>query len=358
MSRRAPTAEELAFAQGQRVGWLATVSPAGRPAVVPCCFAVMEREGLPVVVSVLDAKPKSVAAGDLARVRNIEANPEVCLTVDVYAEDWRRLRFVQLRGNARLLEGGSTAAEAAIAGLREKYSQYREMALDLAPVIEIGELEAFSWRASKELGEEYDRTDDLAAVIRGRRSVRAFLPDPVPGEVVRNAIEAAGWAPSPHGRQPWRFAVVERPERRAGLAEAMAATWDEQLRLDGQDEAIVRIRLEKSKQRLVEAPVLVIACLYLADLDVYPDQDRQEAERLMAIQSFGAAVQNFLLSVYAAGFDAGWMCAPLFCPEVVRDYLGLDAGLIPHALLPVGRAAKDPVRRARLPMGELIVQWD
>ncbi|MCC6673652.1 MAG: nitroreductase family protein [Thermomicrobiales bacterium] len=203
-----------------------------------------------------------------------------------------------------------------------------------------------------------ERRGVLAAVIRGRRSVRAFLPEPVPNEVVRTSIELAGWAPSPHGRQPWRFAVVQNPERRAGLAQAMAATWDEQLRLDGQDEAIVRIRLEKSKRRLIEAPVLVIPCLYLADLDVYPDADRQEAERIMAIQSIGAAIQNFLLSIYADGYDAGWMCAPLFCPDLVRDYLGLDDSLIPHAMLPVGKAAKDPVRRPRMPVDALIAQWE
>lgn len=203
-----------------------------------------------------------------------------------------------------------------------------------------------------------ERRGVLAVVIRGRRSVRAFLSEPVPNEVVRTAIELAGWAPSPHGRQPWRFAVVQNPERRAGLAQAMAATWDEQLRLDGQDEAIVRIRLEKSKRRLIEAPVLVIPCLYLADLDVYPDADRQDAERIMAIQSIGAAIQNFLLSIYADGYDAGWMCAPLFCPDLVRDYLGLDDSLIPHAMLPVGKAAKDPVRRPRMPVDALIAQWE
>ena len=105
------------------------------------------------------------------------------------------------------------------------------------------------------------------------------------------------------------------------------------------------------------APVLVLVCLYLNDLDVYPDADRQEAERIMAIQSLGSAVQNFLLTIYAAGYDAGWMCAPLFCPEIVREELGLDDDLHPHALIPVGLAAKDPVRKPRLPLNELIVAW-
>jgi nitroreductase len=78
----------------------------------------------------------------------------------------------------------------------------------------------------------------------------------------------------------------------------------------------------------------------------------------MAIQSLGAAVQNLLLSLYAAGLDAGWMCAPLFCPEIVRDALGLDVALIPHALIAVGYAAKEPVRRERLPLEQLIVSWE
>jgi nitroreductase len=77
----------------------------------------------------------------------------------------------------------------------------------------------------------------------------------------------------------------------------------------------------------------------------------------MAVQSLGAAVQNLLLSLYAAGVDGGWMCAPLFCPEVVQTTLGLDATLDPHALIAVGYTANDPVRRSRRPLDELIVDW-
>ena len=199
--------------------------------------------------------------------------------------------------------------------------------------------------------------DALAALVRGRRSVRAFQERPVPRAVVEQAIAAAGWAPSPHGRQPWRFAVVAAPARRAALAEAMAATWRAQLELDGQDAAVVQARLDKSRERLRTAPVLIVPCLYMAGLDPYPDPDRQAAEATMAIQSLGAAVQNLLLTVHAAGLDAGWMCAPLFCPDVVREALALDRALVPHALIAVGYTAKDPARRDRLPLDDLIVSW-
>ncbi len=203
-----------------------------------------------------------------------------------------------------------------------------------------------------------ERSGLLDQAITGRRTVRAFQTAPVPREVVEEAVSAAGWAPSPHGSQPWRFVIIESAERRTMLADSMAAEWKRQLELDGQPEEIVAVRLQKGTARLTDAPLLMLVCLYLEDLDVYPDRIRQEAERIMAVQSLGAAVQNFLLTIYAAGYDAGWMCAPLFCPDIVRDALGLDTGLYPHALIPVGLPARDPVRKPRMRLEELIVSWE
>ncbi len=108
---------------------------------------------------------------------------------------------------------------------------------------------------------------------------------------------------------------------------------------------------------MLDASLLIVPCLYLEDGHHYPDFERQEAERLMAIQSFGAAVQNLLLSLQANGLDAGWMCAPLFCSDLVRESLGLDRRLIPHAMIPVGYAAREPNRRPRRPVSELIADW-
>ena len=359
---RPPTIEELAFLRDQRVGRLATVDDSGVPAVVPVCYALLTTEDGPLLVSALDEKPKRVPVRDLARVRNIEAHPLVSLVVDAYSEDWSNLAFVQVHGRAEVIEPDHPLHGPAVKELRAKYPQYEQMALEGAPIIVTDRLTAASWRSRPEESSETPLARpgeaDLASLIRGRRSVRSFLTRPVPRATIERAIAAAGWAPSPHGRQPWRFTVVEAAERRAALAEAMATSWREQLELDGQAPEIVELRLAKSRERLQTAPVLVVPCLYLADLDDYPDPDRQEAERIMAIQSLGAAVQNLLLSVYASGLDAGWMCAPLFCPELVRDELGLDAALTPHALIPIGYVAKEPVRRGRLPLDALIAQWE
>jgi coenzyme F420-0:L-glutamate ligase / coenzyme F420-1:gamma-L-glutamate ligase len=326
---------------------------------VPVVYATLVLDGEPTIVIAIDEKPKGEPSR-LRRVRNIRERPEVALVVDDYAEDWQQLAWVLVRGTATLAEPGEVGHAETVAALREKYPQYAAMRLEALPAILIRGLSTRSWRGgdvSEEQPPERFGRQELASVIRGRRSVRAFDTRPVPRAIVEEAIAAAGWAPSPHGRQPWRFVVVESQERRDALADAMAATWRTQLRLDGQDRAVVEARLEKSRDRLHRAPVLVVPCLYLDDLDVYPDDDRQRAEETMAVQSLGAAVQNLLLSLYAAGVDGGWMCAPLFCPEVVQEVLGLRSALNPHALIAVGYAASDPVRRGRLPLGELIVDW-
>jgi coenzyme F420-0:L-glutamate ligase / coenzyme F420-1:gamma-L-glutamate ligase len=198
----------------------------------------------------------------------------------------------------------------------------------------------------------------LLDIIMGRRSVRRYTEQPVPRELIEQVLEAARWAPSPHGRQPWRFVVLTRPAPKQRLADAMGDEWRRQLAMDGDDAATIELRRRKSHERILRAPAIVIPCLYLADLDVYPDADRSAAEGTMAIQSLGCAVQNMLLMAYQLGLDGGWMCAPLFCPAVVGAALDLDPALTPHALITLGYAAADPLRRDRLPLERLVVRFD
>lgn len=195
-------------------------------------------------------------------------------------------------------------------------------------------------------------------LVRGRRSVRRMRPDPLPRALIEQVLDAARWAPSPHGTQPWRFAVLQDRSIRERMADAMAESWQENLEMDRQDPEIVAARLAGSQRRMLEAPVLILVSLVTDDLDRYPDAVRQRAEFTMAIQSLGAAVQNMLLAAYQLGIDGGWMCAPLFCPEVVRDALELPSNHIPHALIPLGHAAADPKRRPRRPLDELITLWE
>ena len=128
------------FIESQRVGRLATVDGDGRPHVIPVCFAL---DGT-TVYSAIDEKPKT--DGPLRRMRNIAGNAQVQLLLDVYDDaDWTKLRYVQLRGTARIIESGDEHARA-IARLRVRYAQYGSMALEEHPVIAIDVERVVQWR--------------------------------------------------------------------------------------------------------------------------------------------------------------------------------------------------------------------
>ncbi len=344
------TPEQTSFLVRQRVARLATASSSGEPHAIPVCFAF---DGRSIYIA-LDEKPKNVSPTRLKRVRNILENPNVALVVDRYYEDWDLLAYVMVRGRAGLIEPGAEGHTAAVRLLRGKYHQYEQMKLE-APVISINPHRAASWGDL----DAPESAEPLMDALLGRRSVRRYLDREVPEEILEKVLEAGRWAPSPHGRQPWRFAVLTREESKMLLAEAMGEEWRSNLQMDGQSVEVVERRLEGSRNRLLKAPVLVLLCLYLEDLDVYSDTERQQNETMMAVQSLGAAAQNMLLAAYSLGLDTGWMCAPLFCPERVTGALGLDTKLIPHALLTLGYAEGDPPeRRSRRSLDEFVVYKD
>ena len=120
------------FLRSARHGHLATADAKGQPHVIPVCYA-FDGES---IYSVLDSKPKSTPLRQLRRVRNILSNPQVSLVVDHYEEDWSRLRYILVSGEAGLLQEGEEWARA-IATLRNKYPQYQAMNFDESPVIKI-----------------------------------------------------------------------------------------------------------------------------------------------------------------------------------------------------------------------------
>lgn len=111
------TARRL-FAQA-RVGRLATLTPGGRPHLVPVTFVVVDD----TLWTAVDSKPKRTRR--LQRLLNIAADPRASVLVDHYAEDWSQLWWVRADGSARVTGADDEAATASMRVLAGKYEAYR-----------------------------------------------------------------------------------------------------------------------------------------------------------------------------------------------------------------------------------------
>ena len=125
-----------------RLGHLATSTKRGKPHVVPICYVL---DGS-LLYTPIDEKTKQRKPSQLRRVLNIAENPNVCLVVDHYEEDWSELKYVIVRGSAELVHEGENHGRA-ITLLREKYDQYRQMKLEDRPVIKIKPISVVAWSA-------------------------------------------------------------------------------------------------------------------------------------------------------------------------------------------------------------------
>ena len=186
--------------------------------------------------------------------------------------------------------------------------------------------------------------------IKERRSVRKYLARPVPQEAIEEVLVAAGWAPSAHNAQPWRFIILADALVKRELAEAMAESWAADIAKDG-----LNIEPEKFKfrvERFATAPVLILACLTMDGMDNFSDEKRQKCERDLAMQSLAAALQNMLLAAHAKGLGACWFCAPGFCKETVRKVLKIPDEVEPEALIAMGYPAEEPPVPSKKPLGD------
>jgi len=184
--------------------------------------------------------------------------------------------------------------------------------------------------------------DVVVNAIRSRRSIRGLTDPPLSAEEVEHLVSLACTAPAPHHTQPWRFVEVSQP-RRAALATAMGEAWRADLEHDGVPHAQQENALARSRRQIESAPTLLLGCLVADGLRVYEDDRRARAEWGLAQHSFGAALQNILLTASSSGLAAFWISAPLYAQDAVRSALDLDASWQPQAFVALGRPAADYV---------------
>ncbi len=186
-------------------------------------------------------------------------------------------------------------------------------------------------------------------LLRARRSIRRFKPEPVPEAALDRILTTAIHAPSAHNRQPWRFAVVQTPALRDRLAAGLIDKMQTDMRAEGAVELEIQARAANSRRRIREAPLIVVLCRDITDVRL---DTREEA--LMAVQSVAAAGLQLLLAAQAEGLGGNWICWPLYAREQTRFALDLPANWEPQAMLIIGTPAEKPKEKQLKPLTEVV----
>jgi nitroreductase len=164
---------------------------------------------------------------------------------------------------------------------------------------------------------------DVDRAVEGRRSVREYESSVPEDKDIRGILEAGGRAPSGLNNQPWRFMVVDE---RSTLSAVAAYT--------------------KFGSVIESAPLAI--CVFLDRKAVY-DRDKD-------IMAVGACIQNMLLSAYGRGLGTCWLGEILNRKVEVSGLLGVPSSLELMAVVTVGKPSKEPEKRGRLPLDEVVVQ--
>ena len=149
---------------------------------------------------------------------------------------------------------------------------------------------------------------DIIETIKNRYSVRDFLPDPLPQEVIDDMIEAARLAPSAQNRQPWRYVIITEPEKIKELVKHTGL-------------------IGLSNYFIKDAPCLVIAC---ADVKKNLKLNQKDYYLVDVAISF----HQMILAAWAHGVGSCWLAA--FNEEKLAKYLGLPKNYRIVAMSPFG----------------------
>jgi len=133
----------------------------------------------------------------------------------------------------------------------------------------------------------------------------------------------------------------------------MAVDFERDLSRDGLSPEKIQAQIKRSKDRITSAPVAILLCLDMSEMDTYPDEKRQQAERMMAVQSVAAAGLQLLLAAHVEGLGGVWVCSPLFVQETILNTLNLPETWEPQAMFFIGFPADIPEARERKPLEEI-----
>lgn len=186
------------------------------------------------------------------------------------------------------------------------------------------------------------RAADFLRTMRRRRSVRAFSPDPVPFEVIRDAIATAGTAPSGANQQPWRFVVVRDPEVKRQIRAAAESEERESYAHRMSQEwlnALKPLGTTPDKPHLEAAPYLIVVFEQVYGIETDPDGIDRRVRNYYPGESVGIAVGFLIASLHQAGLATlTHTPSPM---AFLNQILGRPKNERPFVVLPVGYPAAD-----------------
>ncbi|HSA96770.1 MAG TPA: nitroreductase family protein [Acidobacteriota bacterium] len=159
-------------------------------------------------------------------------------------------------------------------------------------------------------------------ILRGRRSIRRFLPTPVEPEKLRACLEAARLAPSAHNVQPWRFIVVDDPALKERLAAAAFSGFYSGSKFAAAAPVILVVLAKPGRATVRLGSHIQGVPYYLIDM--------------------GIAGEHIVLQAEELGLATCWM--GWFSYRRARKVLGIPRAFKLVAMMPLGYAASRPRR--------------
>lgn len=146
---------------------------------------------------------------------------------------------------------------------------------------------------------------EIEELIKGRRTINLYLQTPVPEALVRNAVEAATWAPNHHVTEPWRFYLLgpETIERCLDLCSDIVR--------DKKGDKAARLKRES----WAEKPGWLVVTCQRSD-----DELRQQED----YAACSAAVQNLSLYLWQADVGTKWTTGAITRDPRFADIIGFD----------------------------------
>jgi iodotyrosine deiodinase len=201
--------------------------------------------------------------------------------------------------------------------------------------------------------EQLLRSRDFLQVISTRRTVRHFSPDPVPLELIENAIRGAALAPSGANQQPWKFVLVSDPKIKRQIREAAEAEERENYQRRFPQEwldALAALGTDWHKEFLEIAPHLIV----VFRIDYGLEADRK-IKHYYVQESVGIAVGFLLAALHIAG-----LATLTHTPSpmgFLQKILNRPVNERPFVLIPVGypAAGAQVPKIAKKPLPEVLI---